>query len=315
MDFSEDKKVVSLIMNKVAFQLLANQRLPFYSRRVRIMHRYLRHKRWDQCSYCAAPIEVVIPCIESDAVMLPFVVKSIRQFLTQPIERICIVGPENTQLLHFCKEFNCSFIHEDTVLPIKISDVGYYSPKGSDRRGWLFQQLLKLGADSFVKTNHYYVLDADTVLASPQCLLRKNKVVLNVSDEFHQPYRIAYSRLLGEEPTSPISFVAHQMLFEKAKLVKLKEKIEKYTGLIWYEAILDRIDRRENSSFSEYETYGNFLIKHYLEDVQLEYFFNISLDRVLLKNIVEFEHQYGKAYKSLSFHWHTNSGSSNVGGL
>ncbi|MBD2028358.1 DUF6492 family protein [Leptolyngbya sp. FACHB-711] len=286
---------------------LTDSRLPFQARRVNWIRKYLYHKKWQQNLLSKAPIEIVIPCIERDLETLPFVVENVRKYLNHPIQDVYIVAPKTQKLLSFCQKFNCIFIDEESVLPIRLTDIGSYIFEEKDRRGWIFQQLLKLGADSFTKTQYYFVLDADTVLVSPQSMLINNQTVLNISNEFHLPYRAAYERLLGEKPTAPVSFVSHQMLFSKEKLAALKRKIQQHTKMIWHEAIISRIDRSENSSFSEYETYGNFLFKYYSRDLTLEYFFNLSLHRESLLDFAKIEKQYSNIYKSLSFHWYTSS--------
>lgn len=290
-------------MEALIFGWLTSRKLPFLSKRIRVMRNILNFKRWQKNSYCENLLEVVIPCVVTDLKVMPFTVRNLRKFLLHPIHRICIVAPEEPSILDFCSQFNCTFIDENTVLPIKITDIGEYLFQGNDRRGWIFQQLLKLGADSFVETQYYYVLDADTVLTSPQHFIENNKIILNTSDEFHQPYLAAYKKLLGEEPTSPFSFVSHQMLFEKHTLRKLKENIEQHTGMFWYKAIIELINRKENSSFSEYETYGNYLFKYFTNQVKLEYFFNISLNRSLLDKFTAIDYQ---KYKSVSFHWYNH---------
>jgi Family of unknown function (DUF6492) len=290
-------------MDWIVFYLLSNQRLPFIKRRQTVLREYLRYKKW-QMNPNSVPIEVVVPCIERDMVTLPLLVQSIHKFLLHPIQQIHIVGPRKSPLQQFCKDHNCNFVDENHVLPICLNDIGEYYTGGYDRKGWIFQQLLKLGADSFVQTQYYYVLDADTVLISPQTVLRNDKLILNTSDEFHEPYRLVYEKLLGEKPLSPVSFVSHQMLFERETLLCLKRKIESHTGKFWYQAIIDLVDRNEASSFSEYELYGNFLTRYYLKNTSLEYFFNIALDRKSLSEFPEIEKSYASKYKSASFHWY-----------
>jgi Family of unknown function (DUF6492) len=294
-------------MEYLLFKLLMRANIFSVGRRGKIIRSILRSRGWNKRSADDSLIDIVIPCIERDLITLPFVVKNARRFLTNRTNRIYIIGPDKFSLVDFCRLNNLVFINENNVLPITIKDIDYYSIDGCDRRGWLFQQLLKLAADSFVEAPSYYVVDADTVLMSPQSIIENDKIILNISDEFHKPYRAAYERLLGEKPLAPVSFVSHQMLFEKKTLAKLKEKIEFHTNLPWFNAIINTVDCSEISSFSEYETYGNFLLKYYPNRIKLQYFYNFSLDRAKLKNIDELESLYGDTYKSISFHWHISS--------
>jgi hypothetical protein len=292
-------------MNRFIFDLLVRKELPYPEKRLNFLRRSIYSSAWSSTPDLT-PIDIVIPSIESDLDVLHFSVSSVRQLLLHPVQQIYIVSPDRISLRKFCDEHSCQWVNENSVLPIKLEDIGEYYCNNRDRRGWLFQQLLKLGADRFVEAENYYVLDCDTVLTSPQAIVRNSKFVLNTSDEFHYPYRVIYEKLLGEKPISPISFVSHQMLFTKKILAHLKNRIREHTGLPWYKAIVDLTDRSENSNFSEYELYGNFMCKYYCHKIYLEYFFNFPISRNNLKIESILEKQEEKKYKSISFHWHTN---------
>jgi hypothetical protein len=66
------------------------------------------------------------------------------------------------------------------------------------------------------------------------------------------------------------SFIAEHMMVHKDIMIEMIEKIEnnnKIHGNKFYEKILYAIDRNEiiGSGFSEFETYGNYVLKYYPE--------------------------------------------------
>lgn len=69
-------------------------------------------------------------------------------------------------MIEFCRTKGCTFIDENTVLPITKKDIHYRS-RTWERSGWLFQQLLKLNGDKLCTADYFLVIDADTVLITP----------------------------------------------------------------------------------------------------------------------------------------------------
>lgn len=227
------------------------------------------------------PIDVVIPATDKDAETLPLVINSVREFVRHPLGTIHIVAPESARLRTISMERGCRFILENDVVPIRKSDIVYHV-KGWDRSGWMLQQLIKLNGDKISGNEHFLVLDADTIFAKPVVFKVDEKVILNCSDECHRPYYAMIHRLLDGIRISPFSFVAHHMLMEKSKLRLLKAEVESKSGMKWHEAILKYVDRNEVSSFSEYETYGNFCSNRFPNQVHVDYWFNLSMHRIKL---------------------------------
>lgn len=247
-------------------------------------------------------LDILIPIVEKDLEILPFTVQYARKNILHPIKNVYIVAPESIKIREYAETMNCIFVEEGTVLPFSMRDIDYF-PKNTDRRGWLFQQLLKLSADHICESENILILDADTLFMRPQSFFHKDQVIFNCSEERHIPYRVMYQKLIQEEATGFYSFVAHSMLFQKKKLQELKAYIEKLHGKAWYEAILDLINKNDLSGFSEYETYGQFVSSRYSESTIHLYFFNLGLNREKhLKNVIENKFSLGKMIKTCSFH-------------
>lgn len=247
------------------------------------------------------PLDVLIPALDKDRATLPFAVTGLRRYVRHPVGEIILVGPENSSIPRLSAELGCRFVPEDSVLPITRRDIRYHPKGGEDRSGWLFQQLLKLSADSISKSRHVLVYDADTVLLRPHVFVRDGKPIFHNSDEWHPPYFEAFRRLLGERAPSFASFIAHHMLFDAAVLGEARAELEARHDRVWYEAILGSINTEEPSAFSEYEFYGNyFLARHGADSCVREYWFNVAVPRrVLGSQAIE---AAPASAKSISFH-------------
>jgi hypothetical protein len=247
-------------------------------------------------------IDVIIPATDKDSKILPYTIDGIFKYIRHPINKVIVISPYSREILHICSQKNCQFIHEDSILPLTRKDIPY-EVNGLDRSGWLFQQLLKLAADSLSQAKYYLILDADTVLIRPQVFEIDGKVVFLHSDEHHQPYFDLYYKLFSRKTKSNLSFVCHHMLFEKNKICELKKEIEiRYPGNRWYEILLSQIDRSNASSMSEYELYGQWMLQNYSEKIIREYWFNRGFAVKMLKDIDVLIEELSTEYRSLSFH-------------
>ncbi|MFA5393868.1 MAG: glycosyltransferase [Candidatus Ratteibacteria bacterium] len=245
-------------------------------------------------------LDVLIPAVEKDLEVLPYAIDGARENIRHPIGEIIIVAPDSERIKALCEIKGCRFVNEDSVLPIVKKNVKF-TVDGMNRSGWLFQQFLKLSGDIICSQNYYLVLDVDTVLLRPQVFLHKQKTLFNCSKEYHKPYFTMYASLLGRKPAYPVSFVSHYMLFEKDKIRKLKAVIEERNGAKWYDAIIKKANDGEGK-FAEYETYGNFVLDHYPNQVVTNYYFNTSLPREELQKIEKSKKTLSRKFKSVSFH-------------
>ncbi|MFN7116761.1 MAG: DUF6492 family protein [Saprospiraceae bacterium] len=244
------------------------------------------------------PIDILIPVADKDLSTLHYAVHYARKNILNPISEVYIIG-KSKAVEDFCNQNNCRFLVEDIVLPIKKQDIKFNGAEWS-RAGWLLQQLIKLNSDNISSSEKVLVLDADTCIISPQVLIsNEGKIIMHYSDEYHFPYAV-YSKILGLNKRYYLSFVAHHMIFDRNILQSLKKDIENFSGKTWIETILTTIDFNENSSFSEYEMYGNYAYFNFRKRIHLEYWRNKSLDSNLMtKETIE---KFSKKYKSISFH-------------
>ncbi|MBP7496984.1 MAG: hypothetical protein KA792_04900 [Bacteroidales bacterium] len=247
------------------------------------------------------PLDIIIPAIDKDIETLPYVIDAAKKNIKHPIDKIFIVAPETIKLKELSCKLNCIFINEKSVLGYNKSIINY-NFNGSDRSGWLFQQLLKLYSDNISNKSHFLILDADTIFIHNKKFEHNNKIILDFSDEFHNPYYATFEKLTGLHHKFPISFVSHYMLFEAKKLKELRLLIEKHNNCSWDKAIIATADNNQLSCFSEYETYANFVLQKYKREFMISYWFNKNLPVNELINISHLINLYSEKFLSLSFH-------------
>ncbi|BFT70070.1 DUF6492 family protein [Paenibacillus sp. P36] len=245
-------------------------------------------------------IDVLIPAIEKDLGTLPMVIDAVRKYVKHPIGEIIIVAPRKKRILDLCQRKGCRFVHEDTVLPITKKDI-HYESKTWERSGWLYQQLLKLNGDTLCTSKYYLVIDADTVLIRPHVFKVGSKTVFYCRDWSQSEYYKTYRKLMGRGRSSRRSFVTHYMLFERAKVAKLKSTIEAKHNRSWYSAIMASMNKSKQFAFSEFETYGNFLYASAPQNMILKSALNKSLS-LSASRISSTVRALAKHYRSISLH-------------
>ncbi|AHV95197.1 DUF6492 family protein [Paenibacillus sabinae] len=246
-------------------------------------------------------IDVLIPAIEKDLATLPHVVDAVRKQVRHPIRSVMIVAPRKERILDFCRRKACTFVDENTVLPITKKDINYRS-RTWERSGWLFQQLLKLGGDKLCTADYFLVIDADTVLIAPHRFRTGGKTIFYCRNWSQPEYFTTYRKLMGRKAVRPSSFVTHYMLFERSRLSRMKREIEAKHGVPWYTAIMRSMNRTRQFAFSEFETYGNYLYAKNPGGMVLKKARNKSLSMSGSNLSTAAAAKYARIYRSLSFH-------------
>ena len=84
---------------------------------------------------------------------------------------------------------------------------------------------------------------------------------------------------------------------------EMLKTIEKNFNQLWYEAILNNVNKNLQSCHSDFETYAQFFYNHYKKSMKIEYWFNKSVFKDTKINNY-FNHFI---YKSISIHsWAKN---------
>ena len=152
----------------------------------------------------------------------------------------------------------------------------------TSRAGWLFQQFIKLGFAEFSKDEEYLVWDADVLLLNDFEIKKDGKPKFFLYDRhLHVEYLPAIKSMLGENirPQGEYTFVNHYMVFEGEMVRRMLSDIgnnENIEGEFWWEKCVNAIPLPEltESGFSEFETYGEYVISRYPEQYVYEFGYN-----------------------------------------
>lgn len=214
-----------------------------------------------------APVDVVIPAHEKDYGVLRECLRSVLRHVS-PIRRVLVVATRPFEY----RDDRVSWVAEPKDLPA-LDDVrerwAAEKQASPGRASWLYQQLLKLGADRFVAdlTSSYLVIDSDVIFLRPVSFDPEveGRFPYSRALEFHPPYREAYERLFGRPPCADFSLTAHHMLFDRAWLGEMRDEMEKLHGKPWHEAFIDAAGEDTHSPISEWNVYGWWVLEHHPE--------------------------------------------------
>ena len=154
-----------------------------------------------------------------------------------------------------------------------IADFGPYlkacmAEWNEERYGWYLQQLIKLEAlKRLAEAGKVGLIwDADTIPLKQISFFDRGQTLLYRGEEHHTPYFQVISRLLNMNRIVSHSFVAQCFPCQPRWILSLCEEIEQTHGAPWWKALIDNIDFRERSGFSEYETLGTFVSHRFPND-------------------------------------------------
>ncbi len=247
----------------------------------------------------ARPISVVVPAAEKDIEVLDRCLAAARRHVRHPIRALWVVAPDSAPLRTLAARHGATWIHEDAVLPRPAREL--------NTRGWVLQQMIKLGAAGSVPTPDYLVLDADTLFVRPQCFFRRGRTALRYSDQYELLYNRSLELVFGHPRRYPVSFVTHHALFNRDRARALLDFMGARFGRPWWRAILDELDKGHPISFAEYELYGHFVVgqQGWRREFYLEYWNGLDREGADLARLDALVAEAGPRANSISFHRHT----------
>jgi Family of unknown function (DUF6492) len=204
-------------------------------------------------------VDVVIPAHQKDFPALRSTVMGLIRHV--PLRRVVVVASRRFRWaddrVTWCPE------PPESVLPSPQALAQRSLSPGQDltaRAGWIYQQLLKLGARQYVDglSGTYLAVDADVIFLRPTsfALPAGKRFLYSLGFEHYPAYRPPYERLFLRPPRVEHSMVAHHMMFDGGLLAEMFDEIEGTHQIPWYEAYLDAVDRDEPSPISEWNLYG-----------------------------------------------------------
>ena len=208
--------------------------------------------------------DAIIPFHPKDKATVDICCNSLRDIMG--IKNIFLITSEDPKIA------NTNFINEKEITSIvSFNEIKTkWETTGSifaNRAGWIYQQLLKLGASQLLPdlSTDFLISDSDIIWLNNPYLHIENGIFpysKAYSGEYNEPYRKNYERLLKEPTESGFSFINHNMVLNKDNIQNLKKMIEDKNNERWDHAIISSLDFHSFSDFSEYDLYGNWMFKY-----------------------------------------------------
>ncbi|QUO20804.1 hypothetical protein KFE18_09195 [Clostridiaceae bacterium Marseille-Q4143] len=187
-------------------------------------------------------------------------------------KRIIVIGAEG--LREESRKLGAEFLNEDQLCEgMTLGAVKEYMTKRTgkaSRSGWYFQQFLKFGYAQVCEDEYYIVWDSDTVPLHPISHFQDGKPVFTKKEEMEPPYFETLDRLFAGEVKryGDFSFICENMIFSVAVMKEMLENLmqqPQLSGDSFWKRILSAVsdDNLPGSGFSEFETYGNYVMKYH----------------------------------------------------
>jgi len=214
--------------------------------------------------------DCIIPVAGRDCLLLrksiPYIQKYIRPetiyIITRKSYFVYFIGINNDRIVLLDENeliVNIDFLKVKTLL-----QNAKYSPKNT---GWYFQQFLKMGFSLSKYAKSFYLSwDADSIPVRPINFFDENgSPLFTMKEEYHKPYFITLKKILNIDKLTTKSFISENMIFKSEIMIDLIDKIDKSIlyGESWCEKIIMSLPSNKNNSFSEFETYGNYVMQYY----------------------------------------------------
>lgn len=184
-----------------------------------------------------------------------------------------IIGYRNIYLVSYDPSIiidGCITIDERTF-PFSLETVVNFHGK-LQRNGWYLQQLLKLYALIVIPgiLDTCLIIDADTFFLKPTSFIKDNKCLYDYGTEYHIPYFEHMAKLdIGLTKLSTFSGICHHMMLEKIYILELIYKVEEKHNDKFYNVFLKVVININESGASEYEIYFNFMLKNYINNIEI----------------------------------------------
>jgi hypothetical protein len=265
-------------------------------------------------------INVCIPFVEKDIEVLPHVVRSVHQYVENPIKKIFLVTPadgsSNTPLL--TEEVSIGILTEllagqdDLELLFDhqvLGEKAWEQIRSAKPGGWVIQQLVKFASVLRDPSTPTLILDSDTVLLSPKTWVDGNNVqLLQVANEFEPRYFPFMEKFFSIQKRLNVSFVTHHQLMQPSIVAAMFPQGQQSIVSWWTGS-----QEFPGAFLSEYESYGSYALQNYPNQVRLGSWSNLlspkfnEFRKVTSGNKNIFYGDLVPHYCSISFHAHAQS--------
>lgn len=214
--------------------------------------------------------DIVISVGVKDVFIVQKTVKYIRRNITADIIYL-IMDRKNYCFFSnaFLKDYQVVLLDENSLCPdLTFTNVRKVIDEHLEIKsyGWYYQQFLKIGfCLSMYAKEVYLIWDADTIPLNKLSFKSGEHYICTAKTEYHKPYFDTLKNLLGLKRQVDFSFIAEHMIIDVSVMRKLVDTIQNSSvkGSVWFEKIINSIDKDARNGFSEFETYGNFSKQKY----------------------------------------------------
>lgn len=208
-------------------------------------------------------------CIAADAGVWAHTCENLLNFI--PAKKYLLIVPDSdVGIFKSVTDKKFSIAPESTFVPgLKETLMTKVPPEAVNRVGWYLQQFVKLSVLKDVLQNENIVIwEGDAVPLKPINFFRSTgEVEFFTGTNVHAPYFDLIQRLLGLRRATNFSFIGQCFPCKGSWANAFFSFIENKFEDTYQNAILDLIDFKQSSGFSEYETLGAFVYHHYPRQV------------------------------------------------
>ena len=238
-------------------------------------------------------IEMIIPTTKEDYLRTERDLSSFFEFL--PISTIIFIGPESLEECVVKTKQNyprpdcIQYLNENdlianrdflSAMKTRLLKEGY-SMGHNSRPGWYYQQFLKMAFSEKSSENYYMTWDADTIpLREIEMFDHEGKPFFDIKPEYMPGYFLTIKKLFKIDKQIDQSFISEHMIFNAKYMQELISEIENMDlpGDRFYEKIIYAIDINNMKwGFSEFETFGNWMVNRYPDVYALRNWSSIRL--------------------------------------
>ena len=240
-------------------------------------------------------LSLVVPSIPSDINNLLGNTNIFFKYL--PIKNIYIIGPDTIKDRIMQKnDSRLIFINENEFVDVEKIRATYLSrtSKNINRSGWYIQQFIKMQFSRFTKDEYYLIWDSDTIpLKQVKMFDEDSRPFFDMKTEFHEPYFDTIAKLFPDvHKVINKSFISEHMIINSNFMRVLIDEIESNSALDgenFQEKIINAINLKDltSSGFSEFETYGNYVMTRYPESYILRDWHSLRSHIKFYRNISE----------------------------
>jgi hypothetical protein len=202
--------------------------------------------------------DVLITLAEKDFLKLRFVIESIERNIYDYEHIFCV---SNVRVPDDKRINGVTFFLDEDILDFDFSKLTNIPDK---RKGWYKQQFIKLFQQ--ITSDDYLVVDSDIYFNKKINIIQNGKpTFLFGKDQHHPPYFQFMKTLLDLGREYNFSFINEVMYFKWTIIKDMLDRLA-VTKEGFFELAVKEINKLDNASgFSEYELYGNYVTKYFID--------------------------------------------------